>query len=172
VFARDIERSIEINFSCIAGSSWVSLPSRPKSWSRRPWQTLNRFERRVMSFGEYDESVSAFFTMPLSLSIVWVICSRSFDEYRFTSRRCSKSNLMVDVRAYAAGASLFLPIVMKKRESSWKHPSKTRSTAKSFSQQNYVFRATNTDIDFPLWAYRLVSHSVAGLAQPPSHIEP
>jgi hypothetical protein len=35
---------------------------------------------------------------------------------------------MVEVKAYAAGASLFLPMVMKNRDKSWKHPSKTRST--------------------------------------------
>jgi hypothetical protein len=99
VFARDIERSIEINFSCTPCSSGVSLPSLLRSWSRRPWQTSNRFDRRVTSFGEYDESVAAFFTMPLSFSIVWVRCSKSFAEYKSTSRRCCKSSLIVDVKA-------------------------------------------------------------------------
>ena len=99
VFAREIDRNIEISFSFMAGKSWVSLPSLPRSWSRSSWQTLSRFERRVMSFGEYDESVSAFFTMPRSLSIVCVTCSKSLDEYRSTSRRCSSKSFMVDVKA-------------------------------------------------------------------------
>jgi hypothetical protein len=43
--------------------------------------------------------------------------SKSLAENRSASVRWSKSRLIVDVKAYAAGASLFLPIVIKKSDS-------------------------------------------------------
>jgi hypothetical protein len=56
---------------------------------------------------------------------------------------------MVEVRAYAAGASLFLPMVIKNREISWKQLSKTRSTANKDVRGAMPDCTGMTDLGFP-----------------------
>lgn len=56
---------------------------------------------------------------------------------------------MVDVRAYAAGASLFLPMVMKNREISWKQLSSTRSTASQCVRARSLGYLGVTNLCFP-----------------------
>lgn len=56
--------------------------------------------------------------------------SKSLAENKSASVRWSRSRLIVDVRAYAAGASLFLPMVIKKSDSNWKQLSTTLSTTR------------------------------------------
>jgi len=90
----------------------------------------SREEPILRSFGEYVFFASEVFTICRMFSSVCVTWSKSLAEYKSTCVKWYSRRLIVDVRAYAAGASLFLPMVMKNRDMSWKHPSKTRSTMK------------------------------------------
>lgn len=78
VFASDMDRSMEINFSCIAGSPSVSLPSLARRFARSDWHTSSRVVRRAISFGEYEDS--AFRTICRIFWIVLETWSRSLAE--------------------------------------------------------------------------------------------
>lgn len=77
----------------------------------------------------------AFFTVTESLSRVFDMLSKSFAENRSASVKWSSKRLIVDVREYAAGASLVRPIVMKNSDSSWKQLSRTLSTVRTLALQ-------------------------------------
>ncbi len=80
---------------------------------------------------------------------------------------------MVDVKAYAAGASLFFPIVIKNKDKSWKQPSSTRSTEK---HSQYCLQAPMTECEAKYLysaheAGLLGQHSIFVLAPRSYHIE-
>lgn len=113
-------------FSYVVFSPGSRRPRFSCNRDTRSRQTASRFASSVTSRGEYVPWELS--TISCSLSNVWAIWVISFPEYSFTSVKWSRRRFMVEVRAYAAGASLFRPIVMKKRDRSWKHPSNTWST--------------------------------------------